>query len=72
MYQSVNLGLASVFDESELPIRSCKAEGGFSMTIDISKCREFIPSVYFTNDYIDDENVPKTTFDGEVPLDFAF
>ena len=71
-YQTVNKGIAEVFDQCDLPITSSIVQGGFSMTIDISKCKDLIPEKYFTNDYIDDDSIPKTHFEDTVPLDFAF
>jgi len=73
VYQSVNLGLAKLFQESKLPVYPAIVEGSMSMTLEISEMESIIPKKYFTKDYIEDESISKRTFEGDsVPLDFAF
>ena len=72
-FSTVNKSLTEVFQLSKLPVYPCIAEGGFSMTLEISEVESMIPEKYFKEDYTEDPKILKRTFpDHKVPLDVAF
>lgn len=61
--------------ESSLPIEPIKAEGGYFLMADISKCKDLIPEKYFKNEEFEDDAdtiIEKNDFGDPVPLDLAF
>ena len=61
--------------DSKYPVIPVKAERGYFLMLDVSKCRDLIPEKYFVpGNYEDDEEtkIVQRQFTEKVPLDYAF
>ena len=59
------------------PLKPAACEGGYFLIVDVTKCKDLIPSKYLeSHDYLSEEDRVATVRinmpDGRVPLDMAF
>ena len=70
-YKSALDAIADAFEQSSLPVYPCISEGSFSMTLDISECRDLVPDKYYHDDYTEGIHI-RSYGDEKCPFDYAF